>query len=256
MDLFRRLKMKYSSFENNELIDHDYVMKEREDAAHDSYMDTFEKSFLRVRSASDINAAYAILSLCNSEPLDLSFSSTSLISSLSPDSSSSLSPAISECSPNSRPTSFSSDNYDIEMPVLGIKCFEEDYQKENSSKNKCPDCGKLFASSSNLSRHRQTHRALTPETAKQCHMCDKMYVSMPALAMHLQTHYRKFKCEVCEKTFSRSWLLQNHMRLHTGEKPFGCNICSKKFADKSNLRAHMKIHKKSLIQKIMLHNYS
>ena len=190
-------------------------------------MDTFEKSYLKIRSGSDINAAYAILALCNSEPLDLSFSSRS------------SSPALS---PSSLPTV--SDNSDLVMPELKIKWFEEATQRTKSVKKKCPDCGKLFASNSNLSRHRQTHTALTSETAKQCHLCDKMYVSMPALAMHLHTHYRKFQCQVCEKTFSRSWLLQNHMRLHTGEKPFGCNLCGKKFADKSNLRAHSKTHMK------------
>ena len=237
MDLFRKLKLKYPHSDNQELFDHDYVVKHEDDTTHNTYMDTFEKSYLKIRSASDINAAYAILALCNSEPLDFSLSSRS--------SSPALSPSSSECSSTYSPSSPAlSDISDLVMPELEIKCFEEVTLKPKSAKKKCPDCGKLFASSSNLSRHRQTHTALTSETAKQCHLCDKMYVSMPALAMHLHTHYRKFQCQVCEKTFSRSWLLQNHMRLHTGEKPFGCNLCGKKFADKSNLRSHSKTHRK------------
>jgi len=238
MDLFRKLKLKYPHSDNQELFEHDYVVKHEDDTTHNTYMDTFEKSYLKIRSASDINAAYAILALCNSEPLDFSLSSRS--------SSPALSPSSSECSSTYSPSSPAmSDSSDLVMPELKIKCFEEVTLKPKSAKKKCPDCGKLFASSSNLSRHRQTHTALTSETAKQCHLCDKMYVSMPALAMHLHTHYRKFQCQVCEKTFSRSWLLQNHMRLHTGEKPFGCNLCGKKFADKSNLRSHIKTHKKN-----------
>merc|ERR1712130_180760 len=230
MDLFRKLKMKYPDSDNH---DHDYVIKHEDTNTHNVYMDTFEKSYLKIRSASDINAAYAILALCHSEPLDLSFSRSS---------SPALSPSSSECSSTYSPSI--SDSSDLLMPELKIKCFEEEAPK---SKKKCPDCGKLFASSSNLSRHRQTHTAMTSETAKQCHLCDKMYVSMPALAMHIQTHYRNFHCTVCQKTFSRSWLLQNHMRLHTGEKPFGCNQCGKKFADKSNLRAHSKTHLKKCL---------
>lgn len=80
----------------------------------------------------------------------------------------------------------------------------------------CPECGKKYSTSSNLARHRQTHRSLLDKKARRCPHCDKVYVSMPAFSMHVRTHNQGCECPHCGKRFSRPWLLQGHIRTHTG----------------------------------------
>jgi len=120
--------------------------------------------------------------------------------------------------------------------------LEESEPKTRNTCHECPECGRGYSSSSNLARHRQSHRSPSDLTSRSCPHCDKVYVSTAAFSMHVRTHTEGCKCPFCGKSFSRPWLLQGHIRTHTGEKPFTCNVCNKSFADKSNLRAHVQTH--------------
>ena len=235
-DVFRHLKLKYPHVEMEDRVAlyHQYLLSQFVLTTHTSYTTP-------VKQEVKCEAAEA-----DCVPLDLSFKSSS--SECSSPMSPPLSPATSEVSVSSASSSSS-----LSPPVFSIKSFTVDSMLNNDgrakisspsevSKHRCDQCGKHFATSSNLSRHKQTHLAMSKENAKCCHICHKMYVSVPALNMHMLTHTNSHKCGVCHKSFSRPWLLQGHIRTHTGEKPFSCTQCSKSFADKSNLRAHVQTH--------------
>lgn len=64
-----------------------------------------------------------------------------------------------------------------------VRAQSEEYQQRDQNRHVCGECGKSYATSSNLSRHKQTHRPLNSPHAKSCEHCGRVYVSMPALRL-------------------------------------------------------------------------
>lgn len=81
------------------------------------------------------------------------------------------------------------------------------------------------------------------ETNSQASPDSSGYVSR-SKTDYLDDPTRKYKCEFCEKRFSRPSSLTTHGYTHTGEKPYECSMpgCHKRFSVLSNLRRHIKTH--------------
>ncbi|NXS28112.1 ZN486 protein, partial [Pomatostomus ruficeps] len=65
----------------------------------------------------------------------------------------------------------------------------------------------------------------------KCEECDKSFTRSSSLICHQMIHSgeRPYKCPECGKS---------HRRIHTGERPYECSECGKSFSDSSNLTRH------------------
>ncbi|CAH8610368.1 unnamed protein product [Schistosoma rodhaini] len=90
------------------------------------------------------------------------------------------------------------------------------------------------------------HQFKSREREKQfinCPVCCKT-MRRGSLREHMDRHANsgKFKCDACEKTFSRASAREKHIRTHTGERPYKCELCSKAYRQKVHLNEHLRSH--------------
>lgn len=83
------------------------------------------------------------------------------------------------------------------------------------------------------------------ETDTQCQECDKSFTNSASLQQHINQMHRKFICEYeeCSKVCTSQVQLNKHKAMqHAKKSTFDCQFCEKKFYQKLHLRNHLYTH--------------
>ena len=109
----------------------------------------------------------------------------------------------------------------------------------------CKMCGKSFSTEHILEyyMHEIFHKK---ERHIECSECGKKFATPTNLKRHQMIHTgeKPYGCEQCGKTFSQNVSLIEHKRIHTGERPHLCVECGQSFTAYPNFKAHQEIHRK------------
>lgn len=102
-------------------------------------------------------------------------------------------------------------------------------------------CSKKFSRSSFLKQHiKRDHESLRDYT---CLECDKSYKQKSHLDRHVQATHQNIRheCNLCEKSFSKSWSLKMHQFSHSKvqDLPYKCSLCSINFHRRDKWLKHM-----------------
>ncbi|KAM6965466.1 uncharacterized protein znf366 [Aplochiton taeniatus] len=78
----------------------------------------------------------------------------------------------------------------------------------------------------------------------KCRMCDKSYTSKYNLVTHILGHngIKPHGCHLCGKLFKQLSHLHTHLLTHQGTRPHKCQVCHKAFTQTSHLKRHMMQH--------------
>ena len=108
----------------------------------------------------------------------------------------------------------------------------------------CGICNMSYTTADSLKLHMRSH---TKQPKITCKVCLTSFQYPADLQSHMASHELSgkdspYKCEFCNKTFSRRGHLTEHFHIHSGEKLYTCEICCKKFTRRQTLNSHMLIH--------------
>lgn len=109
----------------------------------------------------------------------------------------------------------------------------------------CPECGKMLKSEKLISTHYERMHRQQPLKAKfKCHVCNHSYSNATDLRDHLMQHEnaRRFECDQCKNRYNTKLLLKKHLeKIHLNVK-VKCKECGVVVRSKFAFNAHMLRH--------------
>ena len=105
---------------------------------------------------------------------------------------------------------------------------------------KCELCDKTFADK--VHRNRHIKRIHNGRKQCECTTCGKVFVTPYNLQTHIKVEHRSttYPCDFCDLALTTKWSKINHEKTaHFGVKRFKCEICEKGFSKAMDCKEHM-----------------
>ena len=127
--------------------------------------------------------------------------------------------------------------------------------KDGVHKYKCDECAMSFCTQTILKKHIEVDHSDRSDIGRlECERCPVWFDSESELKIHIEMCHslETFKCDRCEKSFSRKDNLERHSRVNhkVSEKNyiFKCPICASTFRKKSSFQRHRGDHTRYPLQ--------
>ena len=135
--------------------------------------------------------------------------------------------------------------------------IEKVHEKRIDGKFPCTQCGHTFKRESHLLEHNERNPDCTGEQSEitlkenkgDILLSEISFIDPVQLVVKKKTVKQLLAhtncpvtCEICAKTFDRSYNYKRHILQHSTVKPHRCVICSQQFQLEENLKKHMRLH--------------